>query len=111
MDALPAALKAFFAEADVQTVISIALLTRLLEISLLATWQPWKNFGSWLPFLFSFLLTPLMSTSDEARWGGRYYYRAVMYNATGAVFFLYVVVPQLHALYGKWRNGPKNGPT
>ena len=101
MDALPEGVKQFLSAADLPTVISIAVLTYLVQISLF-TRLGWDHAIVWVPFVFSFILTPIMSSADEVAWGGKYYYRSVMYNGAVGLFAWHVVLPQIRAKYPQW---------
>lgn len=101
MDTLFEAFKSFAEAADMGTVVSIAILTYLIQITLF-TRLGWDHAIVWVPFVLSFLLTPIMSTAEQTAWGGQFYYRAVVYNGGVGLFAWHVVLPQLRKRYPEW---------
>jgi hypothetical protein len=88
-------LLSFLAAADIHTVISIVLLTYLAQTTLWRHLKLWPEAIVWVPLLLSFVLTPVMSSSAEATWGGKWYWRAVIYNGGVGIFVWRVALPQL----------------
>lgn len=101
MDAFFEGFKQFAAAADVPTVISVAILTYLVQITLF-TRLGLDHAIVWVPFIWSFILTPIMSTAEQTQWGGQYYYRSVVYNGAVGLFVWHVVLPQLKKRYPQW---------
>lgn len=102
MDSPENALTTFLQAADVQTVVSIIVLTYALQITLWKRFHLWEEAVLWVPFILAALLTPIMSSAEETAWGGKYYYRAVIYNGGAGFFAWRVILPGLKSKYPQW---------
>lgn len=107
------ALSSFLINVDVHTVFVIIVLSSLLKYFL---WPHWKwpiAYLAFIPFLLSFVITPAMSLTDEVWWGGKYFYRAALYNGTASEVAFHVFLPHLQkkwpSLFPAVANGAKNG--
>jgi hypothetical protein len=107
MDGFTTALKTFLLAADLQVVLVVVILTRMIEISILDK-RGWKAAAFWLPVVLSLLLTPAFSTTPETRWGGIFFARAVAYNAAVALVVWYILLPRIRKRYDQWF-GSANG--
>lgn len=98
----------FLKAADLQVVLVVTLLTFMVRRTFWAAmdWPP--GFVVWIPFLFSFLLTPVIGTTEEIQWGGKYYARACTQNGAVAMVVWLLVVP---ILVKKWPRLLKDDPT
>ena len=112
---LTAGLVSFLAAADAHTVILIVFLTYLAQGTLWKRAALWPEAIIWMPLVLAFILTPIMSTAAESQWGGRWYYRAVMYNGGVGMLLWRVALPQLKKKWpqifdptGEKPDGPEN---
>jgi len=89
---------------DRQTIVLIWIFTFVLRQSL------WRQRGydpsllSLVVILLSFVLTPLVSTSEETQWGGPYVVRQSINNAGGAILGWLLMTPIILRMVPQLKN-------
>lgn len=85
----------FLAGADTPTVLIIVLLTYLIHVTVWRRLHLWPEAIAWVPIILAFVLTPIMSFSEESGWGGKYLWQFSFRNGAVSFFAWRLAVPQL----------------
>ena len=93
LDAILEESLSFLKNADLHTVFVITILSTLFKLTLFRK-RKWSGaYLAWVPFLLSFLLTPVMSYAELVKWGGWYLVQKIIYNGIAAELAFHLLLP------------------